>query len=347
MGAGAGRGALDCAGRMSVRERRQGATTKQAAAEGRGGTGGGGEGEARGGGEARAGGEALFDDVVLVGYAESPLWVRVNPFVVSGYRSSCATVSKCVRSVWYLHNQTMNVWTHLAGTFVILALAGAGLAGLERPLSLLDAALVAVFVFAFASQFLLSAAYHAVMCHSAGMCFRFRQADYIGVLCHIGGLELVALVGFFVPPTWLGFATDRPPALVSPDALHTPANVAFVAVFGGVVTAVLVITVVLLVVQPERKYRIYVGMVLLTALSWALIWRLYAIAAPVAPAASTAMWNVQKWYAIGMVPFLYKVPERWIPTGLFDIWGASHQLWHLAIIMGTVNEVDLLLLLLT
>ena len=288
----------------------------------------------------------LFEDVVTVGYKESPLWVRVNPFIVTGYRVSCSTARKCFRSVWYLHNQTMNVWTHFGGTFVILALLAQALKRDDVvDLTWLDKVLVAVFVFAFGSQFLLSAVYHALMCHSSQVCFRFRQADYIGVLCHIGGLELVALVGLFLPPSWLGLP-PRPEGLIPADELNSSSSLAFLILFGLVVSIVLVWTVVLLIVQPERKYRIYVGMVLLTALSWALIWRLYAIDAPIAQAASTAMWDVQKWYAIGMFPFLYKVPERWIPTGLFDIWGASHQLWHIAIILGTVNEVELLMIIL-
>ncbi|KNC55003.1 adiponectin receptor protein 1 [Thecamonas trahens ATCC 50062] len=301
-----------------------------------------------GGDKDSAGRTVLFDGVELGSYDESPLWVRVNPFVISGYRLGCASMAQCMRSVWYLHNQTMNVWTHAGGTVVVAVMLALRLAAHIRdvgPLSWLDAALVGVFIFAFASQFLLSAAYHAVMCHSADVCFRFRQWDYIGVLFHIGGLELVALVGLFVPPAWLG-AADRGRDLVPAATLVSAENLMFVAAFGCVVTVVLVWTISMLVLQPHRKYRIYVGMVLLTALSWALIWRLYAVDAPVAAQAAQAMWDVQKWYAIGMVPFLYKVPERWIPTGLFDIWGASHQLWHIAIILGTFNELELLMTLL-
>merc|ERR1712130_280945 len=39
----------------------------------------------------------------------------------------------------------------------------------------------------------------------------------------------------------------------------------------------------------------------------------------------------------GLLCYLFKIPERWIP-GFFDIWGHSHQIWHLFVFFGTLQH---------
>lgn len=38
-------------------------------------------------------------------------------------------------------------------------------------------------------------------------------------------------------------------------------------------------------------------------------------------------------YLIGLVFYGKRIPEKWFP-GVFDHWGASHQIWHLAVVAG-------------
>ncbi len=37
-------------------------------------------------------------------------------------------------------------------------------------------------------------------------------------------------------------------------------------------------------------------------------------------------------YGLGFMFFHFKIPERWIP-GKVDIWGHSHQFWHLCFVL--------------
>lgn len=39
-------------------------------------------------------------------------------------------------------------------------------------------------------------------------------------------------------------------------------------------------------------------------------------------------------YALGVVFYACRVPERWLP-GRFDFIGASHQFWHLLVVAGS------------
>ena len=60
----------------------------------------------------------------LLTWSEIPHWYQDNRIITSGYRpllySSCA----CLKSVFSLHNETLNIWTHLlpATTFTGLQL---------------------------------------------------------------------------------------------------------------------------------------------------------------------------------------------------------------------------------
>lgn len=44
------------------------------------------------------------------------------------------------------------------------------------------------------------------------------------------------------------------------------------------------------------------------------------------------MWSL---YLIGVVFYMMRIPERWIPTK-FDIIGSSHQIWHLFVYSAVI-----------
>lgn len=50
---------------------------------------------------------------------EVPEWVRDNPFIFQGYRNDMGW-KNAFRSLWYLHNETLNVWTHSIACLIML-----------------------------------------------------------------------------------------------------------------------------------------------------------------------------------------------------------------------------------
>ena len=53
---------------------------------------------------------------------ELPEWYAPYPFIFGGYRIGyCAT--DCARSVFALHNESVNIWSHGVGAFLRLARA--------------------------------------------------------------------------------------------------------------------------------------------------------------------------------------------------------------------------------
>ena len=57
----------------------------------------------------------------LLKYEECPQYLKSNPYIRTGYRSD-QTWRQCLRSVVSLHNETLNIWTHLLGFVFFLSL---------------------------------------------------------------------------------------------------------------------------------------------------------------------------------------------------------------------------------
>jgi adiponectin receptor len=47
----------------------------------------------------------------LIEYHHLPDWAKDNCFIRTGYRRVKACDRHCLDSLWYLHNETLNVWT--------------------------------------------------------------------------------------------------------------------------------------------------------------------------------------------------------------------------------------------
>lgn len=60
-------------------------------------------------------------NIVIIGnYSEAPDFLQDNEFIKRGYRINCNTIPKVLKSLFMLHNETINIWTHLLG--LILAI---------------------------------------------------------------------------------------------------------------------------------------------------------------------------------------------------------------------------------
>ena len=63
----------------------------------------------------------LKSDVKLLKITEVDEFYRSNPFILSGYRDKI-TYFGCLKSVLVLHNETINIWTHLLGFLFFVGL---------------------------------------------------------------------------------------------------------------------------------------------------------------------------------------------------------------------------------
>ncbi len=56
------------------------------------------------------------DSKIKIGkYEEAPKYLQDNEYIKEGYLLNCNTFKKTLRSLLVLHNETVNVWSHLIG----------------------------------------------------------------------------------------------------------------------------------------------------------------------------------------------------------------------------------------
>lgn len=252
----------------------------------------------------------------LYDVATIPEWLRGNPFILSYYRAGYTT-KQCVKSIFSLHNETLNIWTHLIGFLIVFALS----VHIVMNLELHRARDYLVFsVFQLGSLVMLggSSVYHTLSAHHCEQVHNIALAfDYFGITAMI--------VGSFYPPVFYFFSCSnmaRAAYLVAITLLGIlglmgPFFTFFNAqkfywprmiLYSSLTSVGILPTIHMFVGLPtnEQTVPLYEGMFLMLAT-----------------------------YCVGMVIYVLKIPERWYP-GHFDVWLHSHQLWHLFVLGAAV-----------
>ena len=300
------------------------------------------------------------DDLVSIDAAQ-PHTRRA--YILGGYRRRL-NWAQAWHSLSYVHNETGNVLTHAVGlvAFLLMALHFTW----TRPAAweVAEAVVFATFVVGCSLCFILSSAYHLFSCVG------FEKTHDKMLACDLGGIVASILTSFYIA-LWTAFhcdtqlritycgafeseaarrgahdarmcvaipkrsmltnsrnrATPRPP-------LHSPTGTAMITAMCAW----------LCVVVGTRKLRadlrivlasfiVAVGSALFPLVHYAVRnWGRGLEDETGAQILSGAVANVAC-YAIGIVFYASKVPERWCP-GAFDNWLHSHQLWHICCFLG-------------
>ena len=52
----------------------------------------------------------------ITAWEELPQWMKKDPYIRRGYRRQLDSFSACFASIFYLHNESINIWSHLVPT---------------------------------------------------------------------------------------------------------------------------------------------------------------------------------------------------------------------------------------
>ena len=55
---------------------------------------------------------------------EAPDFIHDNEFILSGYRVGFYTTRKIFKSLFMIHNESVNIWSHICGVLMFIALIG-------------------------------------------------------------------------------------------------------------------------------------------------------------------------------------------------------------------------------
>ena len=58
----------------------------------------------------------------VLDWDDLPRWMRIDPYIRRGYRRELNSFYACLRSLFYLHNELINTWSHLIPALVYLAM---------------------------------------------------------------------------------------------------------------------------------------------------------------------------------------------------------------------------------
>ncbi|MEE6493153.1 hypothetical protein FKM82_016749 [Ascaphus truei] len=144
----------------------------------------------------------------VIPYDVLPDWLKDNDYLLHGHRPPMPSFRACFRSIFRIHTETGNIWTHLLGFVLFLFL---GVLTMLRPNMYFMAPLQEKVVF---GMFFLGAVlclsfswlFHTVYCHSEKVSRTFSKLDYSGIA--------LLIMGSFVPWLYYSFYCSPQPRLI-------------------------------------------------------------------------------------------------------------------------------------
>ncbi|GAA5870331.1 hypothetical protein JCM16303_001966 [Sporobolomyces ruberrimus] len=280
----------------------------------------------------------------LLKFKDLQEWQKDNHFIETGYRRLQGSYWRCLKTIPRIHNESVNIWTHLIGSFVaVLTLAFflldlspnqsyndhrkgwlAPLSSIPYPLphsnqpsvEWIDALGFAVFLVSAATCLGLSALFHTFSCHSMKVAHTWNRMDYIGIV--------VLISGTFVPATRYGFFCD-------PHLRNL-----YIAIIYTASAATIYV-----VISPNartpsfRRLRTWLFISLGLSAVLPVSHAVYRYGLEAASANISLFWLALGGglYIVGALLYAERTPERFAP-GRFDLFGSSHQIFHVMILLA-------------
>ncbi|CAN8096064.1 unnamed protein product [Discula destructiva] len=267
------------------------------------------------------------EGVKLLLWAEIEQWQQHgSEHIHSGYRSATASITDCFSSWLYIHNETVNIYSHIVGAAVFLLLPvyvfAVSIPPRYQVATTADVLVCSTYFLGVAACFILSTTFHTLMSHSQAAYLQGMKLDFQGVLvlmwsatlplvfyafaCEDGRLVRALYVGLF---TLLAVACSAVTFLPQFSGPHLgPYRAALFGSFGVSSFALPIGHGLLREGLDEMWERVGLGWIVATVVC----------------------------DGIGAGLYVLKFPEGWYPRR-FDIFGASHQLMHICVVVAALT----------
>jgi len=130
-------------------------------------------------------------------YQALPKWLQDNEFIHKGYRPPLPSFSVCFKSVFRMHTETGNIWTHLVGCLAFMLIMIYFITRSHEQIHSQEKYVFSVFFCGAICCLGFSSVYHTLICHSEHVGKVFSKFDYLGIALQI--------MGSFVPWLYYGF----------------------------------------------------------------------------------------------------------------------------------------------
>jgi len=254
------------------------------------------------------------EEYVLLSYQDTPRFLR-SAFILSGYRSYFSS-RLIALSLFRVHNESVNVWSHFGGLLYFGYAAVQHVRDRPTNFTWVDMSSMLVFYVSAALCMLLSALFHLAGCHSPQLHVTLYRFDLTGICCLV--------LGSYWSGLYLGFYCHRYIQLsyLGAVSLLLAAALRFITAerFGG------------------QKYHPYRVTLLVCVVAFSLVPIIHWVTLATSEQLAESLWGVLSMlllYLSGFAFYWTQVPERCQP-GTFDIWGSSHQLWHVCVFLAAL-----------
>lgn len=243
-----------------------------------------------------------------------PRWLQDNDYLLKGHRPELNSFANCFKSIFRIHTETGNIWTHLLGAISFIAIAVYVITRPSLEIQWQEKIVFSTFFMAAIICLSCSWMYHTMSCHSPSVAYVFAKLDYCGIA--------ILTMGSFVP--WLYYSfychfLTKLAYIVSICLLGCAAIVVslwekFAIPRFRPLRAGLFIGLGLSGIIPAIHYSVNLGFVTAFtagALGWLILMAIL--------------------YIGGALLYALRIPERFFP-GQCDIWFQSHQIFHVFVV---------------
>ena len=265
-----------------------------------------------------------------------PLWLQDNKYLTHEHRPPMNSFRGCFKSMFRMHTETWNIWTHFIGFIFFVALClgiyvyGDYITFLFEDVEVyqLPATEQAMlFVFFIGAMICLSCStmFHLFQNHSYGVYRLFSCLDYSGIA--------ILITGSSIPAYYYGFYCQ-----LSAQYTH-------IIILGLLCVACVVISLWKKFSTPNYRPLRFATF---------LLFGLYGFVPGIQVAiregfhkqhvvqAMIGLLIMGGIYVIGAVIYVVRFPERFFP-GRFNTWASSHQLFHICVVCAALVHYDTLL----
>jgi len=252
-------------------------------------------------------------------FEKLPAWMRDNDYLHFGHRPELRSFASCFKSIFRIHTETGNIWTHLIGfiAFVIVTIVFYVKPLCDNCHQDIQISEKLIFLCFFIGAILClgcSTLFHTVTCHSKTISTLFSRLDYAGIA--------LLIVGSTIPWLYYGFYCQFYAKLT---------YIIAVSVCG-------LLTIVLMTWEkfhmPDfRTFRAvtFVTLALVSCLPIIHFLIMNGISDSIKQGSLDNLILMGMLYLTGAFLYAARIPERWLP-GKCDIWFHSHQIFHLLVV---------------
>ncbi|CAH8501254.1 unnamed protein product [Heterobilharzia americana] len=133
----------------------------------------------------------------VVHHHSLPAWLRDNDFILHYHRPQLNTFRACFNSIFRIHTETGNIWTHLLGCGSFFIIAIFSLIQSEALIQWQEKLVFSAFFFGAVVCLGFSCLFHTLSCHSKNIGRLFNRLDYAGIA--------FLNIGSFIPYLYYSF----------------------------------------------------------------------------------------------------------------------------------------------